>query len=78
MSGEGKLLLIEYVLTPADASDVATRGWNSAWVDLTMLVLLTGLERSEAEFRALYAAAGFKLTRVIPAGGGAIIEGVPV
>jgi hypothetical protein len=75
---EGKLLLIEYVLAPLAAPDGATRAWNSAWVDLTMLVLVTGLERSEAEFRALYAAAGFKLTRVIPTGGGAIIEGVPV
>ena len=42
-----------------------------------MLVMLTGRERTEAEFRGLYAAAGFNLTRTIPAGDFALIEGVP-
>jgi hypothetical protein len=32
----------------------------------------------EAEFRELYAAAGFQFTRIIPLGGRAIIEGVPI
>ena len=43
-----------------------------------MLVNLTGRERTEAEYRALYAAAGFALTRTIPAHGELhVIEGIP-
>jgi hypothetical protein len=34
--------------------------------DVTMLALTGGLERTEAEYRALLASAGFVLTRVIP------------
>ncbi len=49
--------------------------------DLVMLVLGGGndaRERSEEEFRALFRASGFKLTRAIPAGSGYfIIEGIP-
>ena len=72
IADHGKLLVVELLLTPPNAPDFAK------WIDLTMLVLLTGRERTEAEFRALYAAAGFRLTRIIPLGGPAIIEGVPV
>jgi len=43
-----------------------------------MLALVTGRERTADEFRDLYAAAGFRLTRVIPTGGLSIIEGIPV
>ena len=43
-----------------------------------MLVLLTGRKRTEAEFRELYAASGFRLTRIIPTGERALIEGIPV
>lgn len=35
-------------------------------MDLTMLVITGGRERTEAEYRALLAAAGFRLTRIIP------------
>jgi hypothetical protein len=47
-------------------------------MDLTMLVMLTGRERTEAEYGDLYARAGFQLTRVIPAGRLSIVEGVAV
>ena len=44
-----------------------------------MPVTLTGRERTAAEYRAPYAAAGFALTRTIPASGELhVIEGVPV
>ena len=33
--------------------------------DLNMVIRTGGCERSEAEYRALYKAAGFKLTRLI-------------
>jgi hypothetical protein len=36
------------------------------FLDLQMLILLGGQERTEAEFRDLFAAAGFRLQRVIP------------
>jgi hypothetical protein len=44
-----------------------------------MLVILGGQERTPEEYAALFAAAGFRLARVVPAGAGlSIIEGVPV
>jgi hypothetical protein len=69
---QGKLLVLELLLAPSNQPDFAK------WLDLNMLVLLSGRERSEAEFRELYAAAGFRLTRIIPLGARAIIEGVPM
>jgi len=45
-----------------------------------MLAVAGGRERTEAEFRALFTAAGFGLSAVVPAGAPSIysvIEGVP-
>jgi hypothetical protein len=69
---DGKILLIELVIKPSNEPDFAK------WLDLNMLVVLPGRERTEEEFRDLYAAAGFQLTRIIPTGGVSIIEGIPV
>jgi hypothetical protein len=67
----GKLLVVEQVLPPANEPSFAK------WLDLHMLVLLTGRERTETEYRDLHAAAGFALTRVIPTFSGAsIVESV--
>ena len=60
---DGKLLLIERVLKPANQAD------DGKLSDLNMLVLLGGRERTEAEFRMLLSDAGFHLTRVIPTAG---------
>ena len=69
----GKLLLIEMVLRAPNEPD------PGRFMDLNMLALLTGQERTEAEFRALLARAGFSLDRVIPTEGMAsIIESRPV
>lgn len=68
----GRALIIELVIKPSNQPDFAK------WLDLNMLVILQGRERTEEEFRDLYAAAGFRLSRIIPAGGLSIIEGVPV
>jgi hypothetical protein len=47
-------------------------------LDLVMLTLTGGRERSEAEYAALLAAAGFTLTRVVPtASQASVIEAVP-
>ena len=45
---------------------------------MNMLINLGGQERTEAEYRALFEASGFALTRTIPVFGDMrIIEGVP-
>jgi SAM-dependent methyltransferase len=75
MSPTGKLLLVELVL-PArvDHSPRAQIGTGS---DVNMLVNAGGRERTDAEFAALFAAAGFKLTRIIPVPGSlsSVLEG---
>ncbi len=72
MRKDGKLLLVEEVLPPGNASSFAKL------LDLHMLVVTGGRERTEAEYAALFAAAGFRLTKVIPTDSGAsVIEGVP-
>jgi hypothetical protein len=72
MPGGAKLLLVEHVLPEGDG-----RAFGKL-LDLHMLVLLGGLERTEAEYRRLFAAHGFRLTRVVPtAGDVSVVEGVP-
>ena len=56
----GKLLLVEMVVPPDNSPSIAQA------MDLNMLVLCTGRERTESEYRTLLAAGGFKLERVIP------------
>ena len=72
MPAGGRLLVIELLIPPGDARSFAKSQ------DVNMLVNLTGRERTAAEYAALYAAAGFALTRTIPALGELhIIEGLP-
>jgi ubiquinone/menaquinone biosynthesis C-methylase UbiE len=59
MNENGKLLLIEMVVTEGNQPDL------SKFMDLNMLVMTGGRERTEAEFNSLLASAGFRLTRVI-------------
>jgi hypothetical protein len=69
----GKLLVIERVIRPANEPDPAK------FLDLTMLVMLGGRERTAEDFERIYAEAGFRLTRVISTGSGlSIIEGAPI
>jgi hypothetical protein len=69
---DGTMLLIELILKPVNQPDFARLS------DLQMLMGGGGRERTEAEFRALLAEAGFSLTRVIPtAGFMSIIESQP-
>jgi hypothetical protein len=71
MLPDGRLLVVEQVLPPANEPSLGK------WIDLHMLVLLTGRERTEAEYRALLEAVGFDLTRVIPTQSGAgIVEAI--
>jgi hypothetical protein len=68
---DGTLLLVETVLTPS--SDPA-----SALMNLLMMVLTGGRERTESEFRSLLREADFSLTRVISTAGASIVEARPV
>jgi hypothetical protein len=70
MAPHATLLVLEAVLQPPNQPDLAK------WSDLNMLALLTGRERTRDDFAALFGAAGFRLTRVIPAGTLSLVEGV--
>jgi hypothetical protein len=65
MDGRGRLLVVERVLPERMTRSAADRLLAAS--DLNMLVALSGRERDEAAFRALFRAAGFALTRVAPA-----------
>ena len=70
---DGRLLVIEMVIKPKNEPQMAK------WLDLNMLVLPGGRERTEAEYRDMYAKAGFKLERVMPTPTEvSVIEGRPV
>jgi hypothetical protein len=73
MPASAKLLLVEYVLPEGDGASFGKL------LDLHMMVLLGGRERTEAEYRRLLAARGFRLTRVVPTAGDiSVVEGRPV
>jgi len=59
MDEKGKLLLIEMVVLEGNQPD------PSKFLDLDMMVMTGGRERTEAEFKSLLAASGFELARVI-------------
>lgn len=56
----GKVLLMEIVIPDGNAPSLGKL------LDLEMLVIAGGRERTEAEYRNLLTASGFRLTRVIP------------
>jgi hypothetical protein len=66
----GCVLVMDCVLESPNRPDLGK------WLDLNMLALLPGHERTEQEFAELFARAGLRLTRVVPAGRMAIVEGV--
>jgi ubiquinone/menaquinone biosynthesis C-methylase UbiE len=69
----GRLLVIEMVIKPGNEPQPAK------WLDLNMLVLPGGRERTEAEYREMFAKAGFRLERIVPTPTEvSVIEGKPV
>ncbi|MEU5691377.1 methyltransferase [Actinosynnema sp. NPDC020468] len=56
----GRVLVVDAVLPPGDEPH------QGKALDLMMMASLSGKERTEDDFRALFAAAGLELTRVIP------------
>jgi hypothetical protein len=72
MADKAKLLLVDMVVPHTDARSF------SKLLDLNMLAMTGGRERTTAEFRALLDAADYKLTRIIPTmAPQSIIEAVP-
>jgi hypothetical protein len=56
---KGKILLLEMVLSPGNEPHYGK------WIDLEMLAMAGGRERTEQEFAELLSKAGLKLTRVV-------------
>jgi SAM-dependent methyltransferase len=73
LAENGKLILVEAVVPSGGEPHFAK------FIDLNMLVMTGGRERTEAEFRELFKQAGFGLTRVVPTESPfSVIEGVRV
>jgi hypothetical protein len=72
MPPHGKLLLVESVIPPGNEP------FGAKFLDLTMMLIPGGKERTEAEYHTLYEQAGFQLTRIVPTATEiSVIEGVP-
>jgi O-methyltransferase/methyltransferase family protein len=70
MKPDGKVLVVEIVVPAGNDPSFAK------WMDL-MMVTYGGKERSEKQYRELFAQADLRLTRVVPTGAGiSVIEGV--
>jgi O-methyltransferase domain/Dimerisation domain len=72
MAERGQLLVVEHVIPPGDEPS------PGKLLDVIMLAEFRGRERTQAEYRALFRAAGFELTRIIPTPSPmSVIEGAP-
>ena len=60
MAPEGRVLVVEHVVAPGNSPD-----WGKL-LDINMMVLTGGKERTRAEFHDLFARAGLRLRRVAP------------
>jgi hypothetical protein len=60
MSPGNTLLLVESVIPPGNEP------FMGKFLDLTMMLIPGGQERTEQEFRKLYDRAGFELMRIVP------------
>jgi hypothetical protein len=70
---DGRLLVVELIIPPNNEPDYGK------YLDLNMLVLYTGRERTEAEYRKLFEATGFALARVVATPSEvSVIEGRPI
>jgi len=67
MSTGSTLLIVEMIIPPGNEPSAAKL------LDLEMLVVTGGRERTEGEFRALLAAAELSLERILPVGQGLFI-----
>ena len=73
MKADGWLLIVEMVLPSGDAPH------PGKVLDIAMLVMPGGQERTEEEYGALLSRGGFRLTRVVPtASAVSVVEAIPV
>lgn len=71
MRPEGRIVVVEIVVPEGNDPSFAK------WMDL-MMITYGGKERSEKQYRQLFADAGCELTRIVPTRAGvSVIEGVP-
>ena len=69
---DGRLLIVETVLPAGDTPH------QGKVLDMVMLVVPGGQERTEAEYASLLGKAGFRLTRVVPTESVvSVVEAVP-
>ncbi|MEA2721465.1 MAG: hypothetical protein QOJ39_3329 [Candidatus Eremiobacteraeota bacterium] len=68
---DGRVAVIESVIEPGDAPDFGKL------LDLEMLAINAGRERTRAQFEKLFARAGLSVIGIVPLHAGAIIEAVP-
>jgi hypothetical protein len=74
MAGRGTLVVVERIAPDRMSPSSAHRFVAAS--DLGMMVAVAGRERTESQFRALFAASGFALTRIAPAAAHySVIEG---
>jgi orsellinic acid C2-O-methyltransferase len=64
MGAQAKLLIVEGVY-PA-RMDQSIEGRGAAANDVNMLISTGGRQRSESEFRGIFEASGFRLTKIVP------------
>ena len=68
----GRLLVVDSVIQPGNDFS------PGKFLDLQMMIFPSGCERTEKQFRDLFAASGWRLNRIIPtAAPDSIVEGVP-
>ena len=73
MGPNGRLIVVDAVV-PSDSNFSPAK-----IMDLTMMLFVGGKERTEEEFRDLFEASGWQLSRVIPTASQlSVIEGRPV
>lgn len=60
MKNGGHLLVLESIIPPGNEP------FFGKWLDLTMMLIPGGQERTEEEYRRLFEAAGLRITRIIP------------
>ena len=73
MKPTGRVLIVETVMPPGDTPDPIKL------LDIAMLVMPGGQERTEEEYGALLRRAGFRLARVVPTHSPvSVVEGIPM
>ena len=74
MQGHGRVVSVDSVISPIGD----TSGTPAKLLDVLMLSGINGRERTEAQWKDLYSAAGFEVTRITPLQdnfGTSIVEG---